>query len=149
MSKHFSFVKRFKKELVDDLVQDNVQENCSSQRVEDVGEAFDGNLEQLLKNDEEEQRVVSNHEDKLGLIEKKHSFISIQESTTMVPVAAEIRNDTLQVSNVKFQRKALVQVKEVNWRPKTRVKNKLRLDMKNILNPKLRKVLQLQIFPNF
>ena len=50
-----------------------------------------------------------------------------------------MRNDTLQVSNVKFQRKSPVQVKEVNWRPKTKVKNKLRLNMKKILNPKLRK----------
>ena len=30
-------------------------------------------------------------------------------------------------------------MKEVNWRPKTRVKNKLRLNMKKIPNPKLRK----------
>ena len=30
-------------------------------------------------------------------------------------------------------------MKEVNWRPKTRVKNKLRINMKKILNPKLRK----------
>ena len=50
-----------------------------------------------------------------------------------------MRNDTLQVSNVNFQRKSPIQVKEVNWRPKTRVKNKLRLNMKKILNPKLRK----------
>ena len=71
MSKQFSFVKRFKKELVDELVQDNVRENCSSQRVEYAGEAFDGNLEQVLKNDEVEHRVVSNGEDNLGLIEKK------------------------------------------------------------------------------
>ena len=30
-------------------------------------------------------------------------------------------------------------MKEVNWRPKTRVKKKLRLNMKRILNPTLRK----------
>ena len=29
MNKKFDFVKRFKKELIDDLVQDNVQENSS------------------------------------------------------------------------------------------------------------------------
>ena len=50
-----------------------------------------------------------------------------------------MRNDTLQVSNVKFQKNSHVHVKEVKWRPKTRVKNKLRLNMKKILNPKLRK----------
>ena len=139
MNKKFSFVKRFKKELSDELVQGSVQENCSSHRFEDVSEALDDNLEKVLKNDEKEQRVVSNHKEKLGLAEKKLSFISIEESTTRFHVVAEMRNDTLQVYKVFFQRKALVQVKEVNWRPKTRVKNKLILNMKKILNPKLRK----------
>ena len=44
----------------------------------------------------------------------------------------------MQVSKVKLQKESLVQVEEVKWRPKTRVKNKLRLNMKKILNPKLR-----------
>ena len=30
-------------------------------------------------------------------------------------------------------------MEEVKWRPKTRAKNKLRLNMEKILNPKLRK----------
>ena len=106
---------------------------------EDVRETLESNSKQVLKNDEKEQRWVSNHEEKLGLTEQKHSFISIQESTKKVPIVAEMRNDTLQVSNVKFQRKAPLHVKEVNWRPKTRVKNKLSINMKRILNPKLRK----------
>ena len=72
MNKQFGFAKRFKKELMNELVQSNVQENCSSQGFkepvdEDVRETFDGNLEQVLKNDEKEQRFVSNHEEKLGL----------------------------------------------------------------------------------
>ena len=92
-----------------------------------------------MKNDEKEQRAVSDHKLKLDLAEKKQSFISVQESTTRFPIVAEIRNDTLQVSKVNFQKKDPVQVKEVNWRPKTKVKNKLRLNMKKILNPKLRK----------
>ena len=75
---------------------------------EDVRETLDGNSDRDLKNDEKEQRSVSNHEEKLGLIEPKPSSIYVQESTTKVPVVAEMRNDTLQVSNVKFQRKALV-----------------------------------------
>ena len=66
----------------------NMQENCSSQRVEYAREALDGNLEHILKNDEDEQRFVLNHEEKLGLTEQKQSFISVQESTTRVPIAA-------------------------------------------------------------
>ena len=90
-----------------------LQENCSSQGFEEpmdeyVREKFNGNLEQVLKNDEKEQRFVSNHEEKLGLTEQKQSFIYVQESTTKVHIVAEIMNDTLQVLNLKFQRKALV-----------------------------------------
>ena len=98
---------------MNELVEDNVQENCSSQGFEepmdeDVRETFDGNWEKVLKNDEKEQRSVSNHEEKLDLTEQKQSFISVQESTTKVLVVAKMRNDTLQVSNVKFQRKSPV-----------------------------------------
>ena len=75
MNKQFSFVKRFKKELSNELLQDSVQENCSSQRFEDVSEALDDKPEKVLKNDEKEQRVVSDHEEKFGLTEKKQSFI--------------------------------------------------------------------------
>ena len=139
MNKQFSFVKRFKKDLSNELLQDSVQDNCSSQRFEYVSEALDDKPEKVLNNDEKEKRAISDHEQKLGLAEKKQSFISVQECTTRFPIVAEIRNDTLQVSKVNFQKKDHVQVKEVNWRPKTRVKNKLRLNMKNILNPKLRK----------
>ena len=76
MNKQFVFSKRFKKELMNELVQDNVQENCSSQGFEkpmneDVRETLDGNSEQVLKNDEKEQRFVSDHEEKLGLTDKK------------------------------------------------------------------------------
>ena len=68
MNKQFGFAKRFKIELMNELVQDNVQENCSGQGFEEpideeVREMFDGSSEQVLKNDEKDQRVVSNHEE--------------------------------------------------------------------------------------
>ena len=71
MNKQFSFVKSFKKELSNELLQDSVQENCSSQIFEDVREALDDNPEKVLKNDEKEQRAVSDHKLKLDLVEKK------------------------------------------------------------------------------
>ena len=82
MNKQFGFAKRFKKELMNELVHDNVQENCSGQGFEEpvdeeVREMFDGNSEQVLKNDEKDQRVVPNYEEKLGLTEQKKSFISV------------------------------------------------------------------------
>ena len=85
------------------------------------------------------KRSRDDYEKKLGLTEQKQSFIYVQESTTKVPIVAEMRNETLQVSNVKLHKESLVQVEKVKWRPKTRVKNKLRLNKKKILNPKLRK----------
>ena len=144
MNKQFGFVKRFNKELVDDLVQASVQENSPGQGFkelvdEEERQALDDKYEQVLENDKKKHRYVSNHEEELVSIKEKQGSICVQEITTKVLVVAEISNDTLQVSNVKFQRKASVYVKEVNWRMKTRVKNKLRLNMKKILNPKLRK----------
>ena len=62
---------------------------------EEVKETLDGNSEQVLNNDEKEQRHVSDYEQKLGLIEKKQSFISTQESTKKVHVVAKMRNETL------------------------------------------------------
>ena len=54
-------------------------------------------------------------------------------------VVAELKDETVQISSVKFQGKSFVMLGETKWRPKTRAKNKLRLNMKRILNPKLRK----------
>ena len=47
--------------------------------------------------------------------EKKHNSIGVEESTAKVPVTAELKDDSLQTSNVKLQNKIHVQV-EVNWR---------------------------------
>ena len=77
INKKFTFLKRFNKELSNELFQDSVQHNCLHQIFEDASEAVDDNLEKGLKNDEKDQRVVSDHEKKLGLVEKKKSFISV------------------------------------------------------------------------
>ena len=99
---------------------------------------LDGNSEQVFKNDEKEERFFLNHEEEKSSFEKKQSSVCVEKRTTKVPIIAESKDDSLQVSKVKLQKESLIQVEEVKWRPKTRVKNKLRLNMKNILNPKLR-----------
>ena len=43
------------------------------------------------------------------------------------------------IYSVKFQGRYYAMLGESTWRPKTRPKNKLRLNMKNLLNPKLAK----------
>ena len=54
-------------------------------------------------------------------------------------MVVELKDETVQISSVKFQGKYFVLLGESNWRPKTRAKNKKRLNMKNILNPSLTK----------
>ena len=51
----------------------------------------------------------------------------------------ELKNEGVLISNIKFPSKSYAMIGESNWRPKTRPKNKLRLNMKNLLNPKLAK----------
>ena len=51
----------------------------------------------------------------------------------------ELKNEGVQISSIKFRGKSYVMIGESNWRPKTRAKNKLRLNMKTILNPRLMK----------
>ena len=56
MNKQFGFVKRFKKELVDDMVWASVQENSLGQALKELvdeveREALDDNQEKVLEND--------------------------------------------------------------------------------------------------
>ena len=96
----------------------------------------------------------------MGSLERNQSFIGVQERIKNILVEAKLKVDNLQFSNenikgksvataskydgvqistIKFQGKYFVMLGETKGRPKTRVKNKLRLNMKRILNPKLRK----------
>ena len=51
----------------------------------------------------------------------------------------ELKNEGLQISSIKFHGKSYAMIGESNWRPKTRAKSNLRLNMKRILNPRLMK----------
>ena len=51
----------------------------------------------------------------------------------------ELKNEGVLISNIKFPARSYAMIGESNWRPKTRPKNNLRLNMKNILNPMLAK----------
>ena len=50
-----------------------------------------------------------------------------------------VKREVIQLATIKHQGKTLSMVGQVvvGWRPKTRPKNKLRLNMKFFLNPKL------------
>ena len=51
----------------------------------------------------------------------------------------ELKNEGVQISNIKFRWRSYAMIGESNWRPKIREKNKLRFNMKIILNPRLMK----------
>ena len=51
----------------------------------------------------------------------------------------ELKNEGVQISSIKFCGKSYAMIGESNWRPKTRAKSNLRLNMKRILNPRLMK----------
>ena len=121
---------------------------------------FHGNQEHISENTEEDQRVVTDQEDGRSSLEQNQSFTSVRENLTEVhvpvklkadnlqipnrnlkgkSVVVELKDEAVQISSVKFQGKSFVMLGESNWRPKTRAKNKLRLNMKKILNPNLMK----------
>ena len=54
-------------------------------------------------------------------------------------VSQEVKRKMVQLATIKHEGKNLSMLGEirVGWRPKTRPKNKLRLNMKKLLNPKL------------
>ena len=82
-------------------------------------------------------------EDKLVVIDKtrvgtKKEFHSLEDRTA-VPKKKKLK--VMEFASVIYQGKTLKMVGELapGWRPKTRPRNKLRLNMKKLLNPKLNK----------
>ena len=51
----------------------------------------------------------------------------------------ELKHEGVQISSIKLRGKSYAMIGESNWRPKTRAKNKLRINMKRILNSRLMK----------
>ena len=98
-------------------------------------------------------------EEERNLVEHDQGFTDIQENIADVFVPSkleakniqipskklkgksvvELKNEGVQISSIKFRGKSYAMIGESNWRPKTREKNKLRLNMKRILNPRLMK----------
>ena len=142
--KQFGFVKRFKKEVFEYLVQDNLQENSSCQGFrdlvdEDRGKALNDEKEHVLEDEKMEKTSDLTPEEDMGSTEQQQSSICVQESSTKIYIAVDSKGNILQVPDVKVQKKYLMQLEGSKWRPKTRATNKLWLNMKRILNPKLGK----------
>lgn len=63
-----------------------------------------------------------------------------QEDKTKKPKKKKTKIEGIELATIKHQGKTLKMVKELvsEWRPKTRSKNKLRLNMKKLLNPRMK-----------
>ena len=105
-NKQFGFVKRFKKEVIDDLVQDNLQEKSSCQRFrdpgdEDRGKALDDKQEHILEDEKVEETSDLNHVEDIFSTEQKHNYICVQEISTKVSFAVDLKRNIFQIPDVK------------------------------------------------
>ena len=129
--------------------QINIEENKVSKsevkEMEPVEDAFPKGLNQGVKEDvkereqfpitvlsEEEERSLSDE----ARVHTKHDIHTHSEEETM---SRGRKRKVVQLASIKHQEKVLKMLGEVGttWRPKTRTKNKLNLNMKKVLNPKL------------
>ena len=120
---------------------------------EEIRGALNENQEQFLENIEESHKVDITQEEGRSSLEQNQSFIAIQEDIMEFPVtdklkadnpqssnenskeelvAAGLKCDLVQLSAANYQVKSLIMLggAEMRWRPKTRAKNKLRLNKK-------------------
>ena len=108
---------------------------------------------------EEVQEAVLEHEEENKSIDLDHDVNDIQENMAdaSVPIKieveniqipskklkgkpmVEIENEGVLISSINIRRRSYAMIGDSNWRPKTRPKNKLRMNMKIFLNPKLAK----------
>ena len=165
MNKLHILVKILKKQVIVESVEyQNAQVESSAQKLEEPIceekiEIYEGNQIEVFENVEEVQAAVLKQEEERKLVEHDQAFTDIQENIAYVFVPAkleaeniqipskklkgksvvELKNEGVQISSIKFRGKSYAMIGESNWRPKTRAKNKLRLNMKKLLNPKLAK----------
>ena len=85
-----------------------------------------------------EETLDLNHEEDIVSTVHKHNSICLQEISTKTSFTDDLKGNILQVPVLKVEKKSLMQLERSKWRPKTRATNKLRLNMKRILNPKLK-----------
>ena len=65
--------------------------------------------------------------------------IQVPNDKTKGKYMVGFKKEGVLISSVKFQGRSFAMLSDSTWRPKMRLKNKLRLNMKKLLNPKLAK----------
>ena len=100
---------------------------------------MDDEQEHILEDEKMAKTSDLNPEEYIGSTKHTKSSICVQEISTKVYFVANLKGNILQILDVNVQNKSLMQLEGSKWRPKTRATNKLKLNMKRILNPKLQK----------
>ena len=124
--------------------QRQINEDNQIEISEDVEEFQAAVLEQ-----EEEKKSVDIDQDVNDIQETWQMLLfqpRLKWKTYKIPVKkakgnsmVELKSEGVLISSLKFRGRSYAMIGESNWRPKTRPKNKLRLNMKKLLNPKLSK----------
>ena len=115
--------------------------------VELVEDTFHEELNQGVKENVKEQEQVpitvqsEDEEKSLSDEARVHTKQKIQTQSKEEAMSRGIKRKVVQLDSIKHQGKVLSMSGEIGtcWRPKTRPKNKLRLNMNKLLNPKLAK----------
>ena len=164
MNKSHSLVKKLKKEVIIEAVEETTQVESSVQKLEEPVYGGKNNIDEdnqleISEDVEEVHAAVLEQKEENKSVELDQNVNDIQEDMVNVFVATKIEVDNIQnistktkgksrvevksdgvlISSLNFHGKSYAMIGESNWRPKTRRKNKLRLNMKNLLNPKLAK----------
>ena len=165
MNKLHIVVKRLKKEDIGESAKENAQVESLAQKLKEPisGEQRhidEHNQIEISEDVEEVQAAVLEHEEENKSVDLDQDVNDIQENMAdaFVPTDIEVENiqnprkkkskgksmvelksEGVLISSLKFRGRSYAMIGESNWRPKTRPKNNLRLNMKKILNPKLAK----------
>ena len=115
--------------------------------IEPVEATFHEELNQEVKENVKEQEQVpitvqsKDEEKSLSDEVRVHTEQKIKTQSKEEAMPQGIKRKFVQLTSIKHQGKVLSMLGEIGiaWRPKTRPKNKLRLNMKKLLNPKLDK----------
>ena len=164
MNKLHIVVKRLKKEDIGESAKENAQVESLAQKLEELVGGEQRQIDEdkqveISENVEEVQKAVLEQKEEKKSVDLDQNVNDIQENMADVSVPTEIevenihnlskktkgksmvevKSEGVLISSIKFCGKSYAMIGESNWRPKTRPKNKLRLNMKKLSNPKLAK----------
>ena len=134
---------QIKKKLKNKLADKNLQENQQFQKQPIITKRLRKILIEELKDDLEEESIELKELEHDHVLEKNIAT-SFKEEFSSAPNTPHIISEKLSEkgmilsTNIEVVIEPLSKPEVPKWRPKTRATNKLRLNMKRVLNPKLK-----------